>query len=63
MLALAHSRAQVQYCETGFDNDGKLTGMRVRLVGDAGAYPGMGALLPTLTNSWQTAPTISPNCV
>ena len=49
MLALAHSRAQVQYCETGFDNDGKLTGMRVRLVGDAGAYPGMGALLPTLT--------------
>ena len=49
MVALAHSRAQIQYCETGFDDDGKLTGMRVRLVGDAGAYPSMGALLPGLT--------------
>ena len=49
MVALAHSRAQIQYCETGFDADGKLTGMRVRLVGDAGAYPSMGALLPGLT--------------
>ncbi|MDG2300917.1 MAG: xanthine dehydrogenase family protein molybdopterin-binding subunit [Acidimicrobiales bacterium] len=49
MVALAHSRAQIQYCETGFDEDGKLTGMRVRLVGDAGAYPSMGALLPGLT--------------
>ena len=49
MVALAHSRAQIQYCETGFDKDGKLTGMRVRLVGDAGAYPSMGALLPGLT--------------
>ncbi len=49
MVALAHSRAQIQYCETGFDENGKLTGMRVRLVGDAGAYPSMGALLPGLT--------------
>ena len=49
MVALAHSRAQIQYCETGFNEDGKLTGMRVRLVGDAGAYPSMGALLPGLT--------------
>ena len=49
MVALAHSRAQIQYCETGFNEEGKLTGMRVRLVGDAGAYPSMGALLPGLT--------------
>ena len=49
MVALAHSRAQIQYCETGFDKEGKLTGMRVRLVGDAGAYPSMGALRPGLT--------------
>ena len=49
MVSLAHSRAQIQYCETGFDEEGKLTGMRVRLVGDAGAYPSMGALLPGLT--------------
>ncbi|MAV21218.1 MAG: carbon monoxide dehydrogenase [Acidimicrobiaceae bacterium] len=49
MVALAHSRAQIQYCETGFNEDGELTGMRVRLVGDAGAYPSMGALIPGLT--------------
>lgn len=49
MVALAHSRAQVQYVELGCRDDGTFTGLRVRLVGDAGAYPGMGAYLPTGT--------------
>ncbi|MFN8020485.1 MAG: xanthine dehydrogenase family protein molybdopterin-binding subunit [Acidimicrobiales bacterium] len=49
MLALAHSRAQIQYVELGCTDDGRFTGLRVRLVGDAGAYPGMGAYLPAGT--------------
>ena len=46
MKALPHSRGQVQYAELGCRTDGTFTGLRVRLVGDAGAYPGIGAYLP-----------------
>ena len=49
MLALAHSRAQVQYVELGCTREGIFTGLRVRLVGDGGAYPGLGAFLPAGT--------------
>ncbi|MEQ9163178.1 MAG: xanthine dehydrogenase family protein molybdopterin-binding subunit, partial [Ilumatobacter fluminis] len=46
MQAKDHSRSQVQYAELGCTTDGAFTGLRVRLVGDAGAYPGIGAALP-----------------
>jgi carbon-monoxide dehydrogenase large subunit len=46
MQALAHSRGQVQYAELGCRRDGTFTGLRVHLVGDGGAYPGIGASLP-----------------
>ena len=46
MKALPHSRGQVQYAELGCLRDGTFTGLRVRLVGDAGAYPTVGAFLP-----------------
>ncbi len=49
MVALVHSRGQVQYCELGVRDDGTFTGLRVRLVGDAGAYPNVGAMLPAGT--------------
>jgi carbon-monoxide dehydrogenase large subunit len=49
MASLAHSRGQVQYVELGCRRDGTFTGLRVRLVGDAGAYPGLGAYLPAGT--------------
>ena len=49
MQAMAHSRGQVQYAELGCRNDGTFTGLRVRLVGDGGAYPGIGAALPAGT--------------
>jgi carbon-monoxide dehydrogenase large subunit len=49
MVALAHSRGQVQYVELGCRRDGTFTGLRVRLVGDGGAYPGIGAFLPAGT--------------
>jgi carbon-monoxide dehydrogenase large subunit len=46
LLELPHGRGQVQYAEAGFDTDGRLTGFRFHIVGDAGAYPGIGAALP-----------------
>ncbi len=46
MKALPHSRGQVQYVELGCDDDGHFGSLRVRLVGDAGAYPTVGAFLP-----------------
>jgi carbon-monoxide dehydrogenase large subunit len=46
MKALPHSRGQIQYAELGCTHDGRFTGLRVRLVGDAGAYPTVGAFLP-----------------
>ena len=49
MLALSHSRGQVQYAELGCKRDGTFTGLRVRLVGDGGAYPGIGCYLPSGT--------------
>nr|MCU0260842.1 xanthine dehydrogenase family protein molybdopterin-binding subunit [Ilumatobacteraceae bacterium] len=46
MQAKDHSRGQVQYAELGCRRDGTFTGLRVRLVGDGGAYPGIGSALP-----------------
>ncbi len=46
MRTLPHSRGQIQYAELGCKADGTFTGLRVHLVGDAGAYPTIGAFLP-----------------
>lgn len=46
LMAKDHSRGQVQYAEVGCRRDGTFTGLRVRLVGDGGSYPGIGASLP-----------------
>ncbi|NNN19182.1 MAG: xanthine dehydrogenase family protein molybdopterin-binding subunit [Acidimicrobiaceae bacterium] len=42
MTALPHGRGQIQYVEMGFTKDGKITGLRCRMVGDSGAYAGFG---------------------
>ena len=47
--SLPHSRGQIQYAELGCRRDGTFTGLRVHLVGDGGAYPGIGAFLPAGT--------------
>ncbi|MGH9101866.1 MAG: xanthine dehydrogenase family protein molybdopterin-binding subunit [Acidimicrobiales bacterium] len=52
LRSMPHGRGQVQYVETGFTRDGSITGMRCRIVADAGAYAGFGgglALGPTRT--------------
>ncbi len=49
MLSMVHGRAQVQWVELGVKNDGKIVGLRATVIGDGGAYPGVGAILPSLT--------------
>ncbi|HET9077547.1 MAG TPA: xanthine dehydrogenase family protein molybdopterin-binding subunit [Acidimicrobiales bacterium] len=45
LVAMPHGRGQVQWIEMGFDSDHRLTGMRCRVLGDAGAYAGFGGAL------------------
>jgi len=45
LVAMAHGRGQVDYIELGFDANAHITGMRVRVVSDAGAYAGFGGAL------------------
>ena len=45
MTSMPHGRGQVQYVELGLRRDGTITGMRCRVVGDAGAYAGFGGML------------------
>lgn len=49
MLSMVHGRAQVQWVELGVKKDGTFVGLRATAVGDAGAYPALGTVLPSLT--------------
>jgi carbon-monoxide dehydrogenase large subunit len=60
LVSLPHSRGQVQYVELGCRRDGTFTGLRVRLVGDGGAYPGIGAMLPSGTRRMGQGPYLIP---
>ena len=46
---MQHGRAQVQDVEIGGTRDGKVTGLKVRVIADCGAYPADAALMPMLT--------------
>jgi carbon-monoxide dehydrogenase large subunit len=48
-VAMAQGRAQLQEFELGATKEGDLVGLRVRVMADAGAYPGIGGFLPVLT--------------
>lgn len=49
LQSLGHSRAQFQTVTLGGTADGRFTHYRLDMLADAGAYPGVGALLPTFT--------------
>ena len=49
MVAMHHGRASVLSFELGASRDGKIDALRLNIVADAGAYPGIGAFLPNLT--------------
>ena len=49
MVAMHHGRASHMDFELGASREGKIDGLRLNIVADAGAYPGIGAFLPNLT--------------
>jgi carbon-monoxide dehydrogenase large subunit len=49
MLGMQHGRAQVQDVTIGGTRDGKITGLKVRVIADCGAYPADASLMPMLT--------------
>src|SRR5258708_31271143 len=49
MVAMTHGRGQIQDVALGATRDGKLAGLEWSVIGDAGAYPGLGAILPFTT--------------
>ncbi|HEX6025929.1 MAG TPA: xanthine dehydrogenase family protein molybdopterin-binding subunit [Solirubrobacter sp.] len=49
MLEMQHGRAQIQDVEIGATRDGKITGLKVRVIQDCGAYPADAGLMPMLT--------------
>src|SRR5436190_2597823 len=49
LVAMTHGRGQVQNVELGAMRDGRLVGLRARVVADIGAYPAIATLLPMLT--------------
>ena len=46
LVSMPHGRGQVGYYELGLTREGKITGLRARVVGEAGAYAGFGGALP-----------------
>ncbi|HEV3364130.1 MAG TPA: xanthine dehydrogenase family protein molybdopterin-binding subunit [Acidimicrobiia bacterium] len=51
MMGLVHGRDQTQHVEIGAKADGTIVGLRVHVIANAGAYPGIGALLPSFTRN------------
>jgi carbon-monoxide dehydrogenase large subunit len=49
MTSMVQGRGQVHDVEVGFDDDGKLLALRVRITQDCGGRPDQGVGLPTLT--------------
>src|SRR5436305_13840890 len=49
LVAMHHGRAQWVDFEIGGSSDGKVQALRIKILQDAGAYPGLGAFLPNLT--------------
>jgi carbon-monoxide dehydrogenase large subunit len=49
MVAMTHGRGQIQDVALGATRDGKLVGLELSVIGDAGAYPGLGAFLSFTT--------------
>ncbi len=60
LKAMTHGRAQVHYVELGARSDGILTGLRIKAIQDAGAYPVFGAYMPNFTQRMASGPYAIP---
>ncbi len=45
LVSMPHGRGQIAYYELGLTREGRITGLRARVVGDSGAYAGFGGAL------------------
>ena len=50
MVAMHHGRASTLSFELGASREGKIDALRLNILADAGAYPGIGSFLPMLTS-------------
>ncbi|MFB4315762.1 aerobic carbon-monoxide dehydrogenase large subunit [Actinomadura sp. 21ATH] len=55
-VAAAHERGQVQHVRAGFDGDGRLLGLDVRILHDHGAYTPYGIIIPIVTSTQLLGP-------
>jgi len=54
LIGMGHGRAQIQDLEIGGTRDGRVLAYRLSVIQDAGAYPGIGGILPSLTRTMLT---------
>src|SRR5437016_3013635 len=60
LVGMTHGRGQVQHVELGATRDGRLIGLRARVVADIGAYPGIASFLPFLTGQMSSGVYVIP---
>src|SRR5207245_3111323 len=61
LVGMTHGRGQVQHVELGATRDGRLIGLRARVVADIGVYPGTASFLPLLTGRVSSGGHASPD--
>jgi carbon-monoxide dehydrogenase large subunit len=55
-VAAAHERGQVQHVRVGFDDEGRVLGLDVRILHDHGAYMPYGIIIPIVTSTQLLGP-------
>lgn len=60
MLAMSHGRAQTTEVRLGAKTDGRITGVSLSILQDAGAYPLFGAYLPFFSRRMAVGPYLIP---
>jgi len=55
MVSLVHGRAQILRADLGLRSDGTIVGLKAEVLAETGAYPGIGAFLPVLTQTMSQA--------
>lgn len=56
LATMVHGRAQDHTVELGFDDDGRIVGLRVHNLADCGAYPHFGPLMPFMSRKLSPGP-------
>ena len=56
LLTMVHGRAQCHELAVGFDDDGRIVGLRVRNLADCGAYPHFGPVMPFISRKLACGP-------